>query len=256
MSDSHFENLLTIVTPEGLQLELVVAGVGSRVAARAIDSIIQGVTIIALMLVFFAASDEGDGAFSSGFGSAILIGLIFVVLFLSDALFELILKGQTIGKRATGLRVVDASGAAATPMSIIVRNIVRIVDFLPSGYLIGLVSMIVSSKTQRLGDFAAHTIVIRERKGNASRVEQSFDAVRLSAPRELVALWDVSRVSADEVLLCRQFLSRRFAVPANVRYSLSVDIANRIAPNVSGLPAVCHPELVIEGVVLAKEMRS
>lgn len=43
---------------------------------------------------------------------------------------------------------------------------------------------------------------------------------------------------------------------SNIRYSLSVDIANRLAPNVSGLPAACHPEFVIEGIVMAKEMRS
>ena len=255
MSDSHFENLLTIVTPEGVQLDLVVAGVGSRVAARAIDSVIQGVAIIASLVVFFAASAD-DTLFSSGFAAAAMFAFAFVILFLYDVICELLLKGQTVGKRAAGLRVVDASGAPAAPISIIVRNIVRIIDFLPSGYLIGLVSMIVSEKTQRLGDFAAHTIVIRERKGNASAATQSFQAVRLTTPPEVVALWDVSRVTAQELMLCRQFLSRRFAVPSNVRYSLSVDIANRLAPNVSGLPAACHPEFVIEGVVMAKEMRS
>jgi uncharacterized RDD family membrane protein YckC len=264
VTDTRFENRLTVITPEGVRLELAIAGIGSRFAARLFDSLIQMAFIIALYISviaaaggLFAVSGSSDAV---GAGAMVLFGvvliLVFIVTFLYDLIFELAMGGQTPGKRAVGLRVVDATGAPARPTSILVRNLVRIVDFLPAYYIVGFVTMLATQKTQRLGDLAAHTIVIRERKGNDAQLSQSISSLALTAPRHIVENWDVSAVSADELLLCRQFLARRFSVPPNIRYSLSVDVANRVAPKVSGLPPTCHPEMVIEGIVLAKEMRS
>ncbi len=264
MTDARFENRLAVITPEGVRLELAIAGIGSRFAARLLDSLIQMAFIIAL---YFAVIAAAGGLFALGAsrngletGALVLVAVImvvvFITIFLYDLIFELAMGGQTPGKRAVGLRVVDASGAPARPASILVRNLVRIVDFLPLYYIVGFVTMLATQKTQRLGDLAAHTIVIRERKGDTRTHTQASAGLRTTVPPHVIETWDVSGVSAEELQLCRQFLARRFTLPFDVRYSLSVDVANRLATKVTGLPATCHPEMVIEGVVLAKELRA
>ena len=264
MTDARFENRLAVVTPEGVRLELAIAGIGSRFAARLLDSLIQMAFIIALFFVTMMTAgglaSVGGSSNSTSAGALLIIAVfflvIFVIMFLYDLIFELAMGGQTPGKRAVGLRVVDATGAPARPASILVRNLVRIIDFLPLYYIVGLVTMLATQKTQRLGDLAAHTIVIRERKGDTRTHLQASAGLQTSVPPHIVENWDVSGVSPEELQLCRQFLARRFTVPPAVRYSLSVDVANRLATKVSGLPASCHPEMVIEGVVLAKELRA
>lgn len=246
---------MAIVTPEGVRLELAIAGIGSRLAARLLDSLIQGAVSLALFWVVAATTRFTRASGQGGIAAALFFLTTFAMIFLYDLIFELAMHGQTPGKRATGLRVLDATGAPATPISIIIRNVARIIDFLPIWYAVGIVSMLVSQRTQRLGDFAAHTIVVRERKGNARDHQAMTAGTILTVPPEAVALWDVSAVSADEVQLCRHFLQRRFTIPDAARYQLSIEIATRLAGKVTGLPQTCHPEFVIEGVVRAKELR-
>ncbi len=257
MTHAPLENRMTIVTPEGVRLELAIAGIGSRLAARLLDSLIQGAFILALILTLGAT-----GVMTNGFGGsggvvvAIVILILFFTLFLYDLVFEIAMNGQTPGKRATGIRVVDASGAPAAPLALVTRNIVRIVDFLPVYYAAGLITMLATQRTQRLGDLAAHTIVVRERTGDQHNHALHAFGTQLSVPPSAIAAWDVSAVTPDEVQLCRQFLMRRFTVPPHVRYELSLDIAQRLARKITGLPPTSHPEFVIEGIVLAKDLRA
>ena len=116
--------------------------------------------------------------------------------------------------------------------------------------------MLVTSRTQRLGDLAAHTIVVRERKGGDAQQHNIAAGLHITVPASVVALLDVSAVRPEEVQLCREFLARRFTLPPDVRYTVGADIGAAFVQHVAGLPATSHPEYVIEGVVLAKELRS
>ena len=92
----------------------------------------------------------------------------FTLLFLFGFVFayyaglELLWDGQTVGKRALKLRVLRDNGTPVDAASVLARTVVRLVDFLPLGYLVGLISMIVDGRARRLGDIVGGTIVVRE----------------------------------------------------------------------------------------------
>src|SRR5438874_7851272 len=124
-----FEDRLTLDTPEGVQLELTLAGVGSRFTAALLDYLIQLVILIALGLVFgygFGVT-LGGGAWAA----AIFFVLVFLVFNGYFIAFEVLASGRTPGKRWNGLRVVRESGAPVTFGASAVRNVLRLVDILP-----------------------------------------------------------------------------------------------------------------------------
>ena len=174
-------------SPERVVLHLPVAGPASRILAYAIDYLV----IILIQLAFFAVlaavlfsmtsvveslrgpveaalqdvdtSDPDSLILSSAFWLAFLALLLlqlaaewsyFVVL-------DMLTGGRSLGKMAAGLRVVRDGGLPISFRASAVRNILRIVDYLPTTYLVGLVSMVVSPEGKRLGDLAAGTLVVR-----------------------------------------------------------------------------------------------
>jgi uncharacterized RDD family membrane protein YckC len=238
------DNRVTFATPEGVALELILAGLGSRFLARLLDTVIQGGIILALLL--------GIGVTNApGWIDAITFVFIFLVVFVYDVVLETLNHGQTIGKQAAGIRVVGTSGEPIRFLPSAVRNILRIIDFLPVFYLVGSVAIVTTERDQRLGDLAAGTIVTRDRfPGLSNRV------ALITVPLDAVATWDVSAVSPAEVHAVRQFLDRRLDLRAPARTYFANDLANRVAPKVAGIPAGSHPEYVLEGIVVAKQSRS
>lgn len=154
-------------TPEGVSLEFVLAGLGSRFVAALLDGIVQGVA--ALILVYAVAEALGGTSAngSTTTRSYVAAGLISLIVFLAffgyPVLFECLNNGRTPGKAMTGLRVVRTTGAAVRFRSSVLRNIVRIVDWLPGFYAVGAVLVVASRHNQRLGDMLGSTLVVRER---------------------------------------------------------------------------------------------
>lgn len=240
------DDRITIATPEGLEVDLVLAGLGSRFIARLIDSLIQFGTILALLIL--------SAWLHNGWIDAGLIVIDFAIFFVYDIVFEVFGSGRTIGKRAAGLRVVRSGGQPVGFWASAVRNILRLVDFLPSLYLVGTISIIVSAHNQRLGDLAAGTIVVRER-ATQPQSEGWVAWSRPTVPPDAVVGWDVSAVSPAEVAAVRAFLDRRLTLPPDARARIGYDLAVRLGAKVSGIPAEAHPEYVLEGVLVAKEHR-
>jgi uncharacterized RDD family membrane protein YckC len=145
-----------IRTPEGIEFDLPLAGPISRMLAFAVDfAAIAAAGALIARLVAPLQLFSADAA-----RSAVTI-LYFAVSLLYGILAEWFWRGQTVGKRLLGLRVVEASGLRLRPSQIIVRNLLRFADLLPGLYLVGGVCCVLSSRRQRLGDIAAGTIVIR-----------------------------------------------------------------------------------------------
>jgi uncharacterized RDD family membrane protein YckC len=217
-----------------------------------IDALIQGVIIFALAVI---------GAAASGFsgGGWVLAGLVimeFAVIFVYDVLFETLASGRTPGKRAAGIRVVGLRGQPVTFRASAVRNAIRIVELILL-YIPSIISILVTSRDQRLGDLAAGTVVIRETFGGVGGANPaSFVPAPLTVPVEAVAGWDVSAVTPDEVLAIRNFLDRRTSLPWHIRSYLAGEILARVAPKVTGLPPQAHPEYTLEGIVIAKHARA
>lgn len=240
-----FEDRLTLDTPEGVQLELTLAGVGSRFASALVDYLIQAVILIALGLVL----GYGVGLDPSGSGFAVAIWLVsfFLVFNGYDVAFEVLNSGRTPGKRLNGLRVVQESGAPVTFTISAVRNVLRTVDILPGTYLVGMISILLTSRNQRLGDLAAGTLVVRERRALPPEV-------RLS-PSVQAPAWDTSAVAAEELDAVVAFLARRFDLPAGARMQLADELARRLRPKVGGSVAAEGDEMFLERLVAAKRGR-
>ncbi len=258
----EYEDRLTISTPEGVELELTLAGIGSRFTASLIDHAIQFSVIVGATLLFAGldSADTSSGGVevndtgSDALAFALLTLFAFLVMFTYDVLFEVRAGGRTPGKRLCGLRVVRAGGRPVGFVTSAIRNILRVVDILPGFYGLGMAVMFSSSRNQRLGDIAAGTIVVRERKGG--RVGRRRAAAEAPAQPALdVAGWDVSAVTADEVATVRRFLERRADLAAAARADLAADLERRLRPKVAGASDSVASEAFLEGLSAAKAAR-
>jgi len=186
----------TIDTPENVTFGYEVVGIGSRFVAAVIDTIILFVTLILLaiaMFVIFALLDESSFNVESLFldtSAEWLTGIViaiyslinFVLLWGYYVVFELLWNGQTPGKRVAKIRVVRTDGNPIGFLQSTIRNLVRFVDLMPTAYGFGLITMFFNKNSRRLGDFAAGTLVIRDKTeiglddlagGSAKRSPQS-----------------------------------------------------------------------------------
>ncbi|MDQ6883641.1 MAG: RDD family protein [Candidatus Dormibacteraeota bacterium] len=152
---------LVIATPERVAFEYEIAGIGSRFLAQLVD----GLILFAIAVVILIGAIAIGVIFNSA-QVAILFGLILgFILFAGYFLIsEAAMSGQTLGKRAARLRVVGDRGQPITVGQAATRNLIRIVDFLPVFYGIGIITLFVNGRGKRLGDFAAGTLVVRDRQ--------------------------------------------------------------------------------------------
>jgi uncharacterized RDD family membrane protein YckC len=211
---------LTIDTPEQIALEFPLASAGSRFLALAIDSLIQFGSIIALFLIA-AATTSVVSRSATPWTFAVLLFAGFVVYYGYFAVFEAVWSGQTPGKRVFRLRVISTSGRPITVYESLLRNLVRIVDQIPGMYAVGLVTMFLTDRSQRLGDLAADTVVVAERP---------VDAGHIGSPsaRPVGVHRGATRLSGEELAVIDTFLSRRHDVPAAVRAETAKAIAARV----------------------------
>jgi uncharacterized RDD family membrane protein YckC len=244
----EFEDRLTIPTPEGVDLELTLAGVGSRFVSALVDYLLQLLIVVALALVLglgFGVDPAG-----SGYAAAVWIVFAFLLFVGYDIAFEVLASGRTPGKRMNGLRVVRETGAPVTFSSSAIRNVLRIVDILPGSYLVGIVSILASSRNQRLGDHAAGTLVVRDRK--TLPPEPILRVYR--RPSDAPA-WDTSAIRAEELAAVRHFLARRETLTWDARLHLAAELAARLRPKVGGPVASESPEIFLERLAASKAAR-
>jgi len=160
---------LNIDTPELVSIEMQVAGIGSRFIAILVDYLIwtAGLIILLVLLLLLAPAlhilKGATGTWTVG------IGLLLIFLFHWGyfTLFEAFANGRTPGKQVARIRVIHRSGRAISFVEALARNLVRAVDYLPSFYAVGVVTMFLNRQHQRLGDLAAGTIVVRDRVLNS-----------------------------------------------------------------------------------------
>jgi uncharacterized RDD family membrane protein YckC len=140
-----------VATPEGIELTLRLVGPVPRALAWTIDLLLRALVVLGVMM---AANYLGR----AGTGLALLTA--FVVEWLAPAWFEVYWRGQTPGKRALGIAVVNDDGTPVRWSAALTRNLLRAVDFLPFLYGFGLAAMLANRDFKRLGDLAAGTVVV------------------------------------------------------------------------------------------------
>lgn len=238
------EEVLIIETPERVPLHFGLASIGNRFLACAIDHIFQVLTILLMVFAFFTLASY------STFGNelsnapkwviAILIIVLFLIVWSYFAFFEWIWSGQTPGKRWLKLRVIREDGRPVTFWEAAVRNLLRSFDMMPVPfYSIGLISVFISSRDQRVGDLVAGTVVVREREAEAPAFAQVF-AAPISDPalrrssRAVEFTADLSSLTESEIEVVETFLRRRWDlsdVPRQwMAWRVSLPIMYKIRP--------------------------
>lgn len=255
------DDRITISTPEGIELHMVLAGMGSRFIAALADTVIKSLILFVFFLFASAGLDSfafgaGGSADASGlWGLSIGILLIFVLQSFYDIIFEVLSNGRTPGKRWSGLRVVMANGSPVTFRASAVRNFVRIIDFLPASYFAGMVAVIVTRHNQRIGDLFAGTLVIRDRQPTVTPPVAPLFRPPPAQVHPAVMTWDLSAITYEELVTVRTFLERRFSLEPAARAHLGWELASRLYPKVAGAPPDLHPEYFLESVAAGKAAR-
>ena len=227
-------------TPENIELSYRPAGLGTRFLASFIDWLLQFVVLflLVLLLVCVAAAWLGDQAQrvndaleESPMGETLLYigGFLMLVWgigsFFYFGLSELFLRGQTIGKRMTRIRVVKADGFSLDAIGILVRNVFRVVDQLPPLWIVPLLS----KRSQRLGDMVAGTVVVADVVESLSRVREAL----LERPAaEAMFRFDASelkKLRPEDVSGTEQILDRLQSLPPDLRDSLVSQVAPALA---------------------------
>jgi uncharacterized RDD family membrane protein YckC len=155
LSDSD----LIVATPERVSFEFQIAGLGTRAIAQILDLLLVAVVEVAVLFFGFGA---GTVANSGTVAGLLIIVLSFINVFGYFWVSEALWSGQTLGKKAFRLRAVGDRGEPLTFMQAGIRNIVRIIDFLPYGYGVGMIVLFANGKGKRLGDLAAGTLVVKD----------------------------------------------------------------------------------------------
>jgi uncharacterized RDD family membrane protein YckC len=222
------DEMLSIDTPENVAFGYTVAGIGSRFLAALVDTTL--IVIIELIVVGASAYALNAAQLMSELGawaSAIFSLLAFLLFWGYYIFFEMLWNGQSPGKRWAGLRVIRTDGTPVTLAETVIRNLVRLVDFLPFGYGVGVVTMFVNDQSRRLGDLAAGSLVVHD--GGEISVQSIAARGHIAIPVDLPALdpnLPIERLQPQDIQILEDFLSRRSEL-VNA-HPLAVEILKRL----------------------------
>lgn len=155
-------------TPEGILLLLSPAGIVPRMFAWAIDFVVRAVIVATVLLITMFFAEAGFGVF---------LVMYFVVTWLYPVIFEVWRDGQTIGKRVFGLQVCMDNGMPIGLQASMIRNLLILADFLPMAFGAGILSMLFSANSKRLGDHVAGTLVVYRAKEQSLSLQLTASAV-------------------------------------------------------------------------------
>ncbi|HXE72132.1 MAG TPA: RDD family protein [Candidatus Nitrosotenuis sp.] len=241
---------VVILTPENVRLEYPLAGLGSRFLAMMLDFSLQFLLFVLLLagslgaavvlgMTLEGASPWVYAAFALG---AFAISQGYFVL------FEWLWNGQTPGKRLAGLRVMLEGGHPVDFRTSLIRNVMRLVDFLPGAYATGALFIFFHRRCQRVGDLAAGTLVVREPRNEGPA---GFTWLVRPGPDGASPL-PLHLLSQAHLELVEQFLRRRQQLDLPLRGQLAWEIAVRLRRQMGLEDAAGDPESFLEEVLAAR----
>jgi uncharacterized RDD family membrane protein YckC len=245
MSRSRYNSLL-VRTPEGIEFSILLAGPVVRFLAWSIDaaciSFVTGM-LAALLRLFSLISLDLSMALITLSGFVISIGYGIGC--------EWLWRGQTMGKRLLRLRVVDEQGLRLQFSQVVIRNLLRVVDSLPLFYLVGGVACLISGKSQRLGDIAASTIVVRNPEQFLPEIERlADDKFNSLAEHPHLAARLRQKAGRDEIAIALRALLRREELEPEAR----VELFGKLAEHFRSL--VKFPAEALDGVADERYVRN
>ncbi len=216
--------IFEVITPEHVAIRYELAGIGSRGVAVMVDTLLQ--------LLLFTAPAYGCYRlwyiFTDELEHSVLIGLLilsfFIILWGYFVIFETLWNGETPGKRLLGLRVMKDAGYPVDFRTVVIRNFLRAIDFLPSFYAAGFIVQLCNGQYKRLGDYPAGTVVVRHGRADNEKKHFGGEAVVFRL-LDATVLSQISRLSRMEYRTVQHFLERKNDLPAPLR----AEFARRLA---------------------------
>lgn len=240
-------------TPEQVAIQYELAGVGSRGAAATVDAMLQLLIYLAILLIPYALYELQVLPPWMSFSPELLItllimGHIFIVAGY-HIFFETLWNGETPGKRWLGLRVIKDGGYPVDFRAVVIRNLVRVADILPSLYGLGLVVSLIHKRYQRLGDLAAGTLVVTHGHEKKLR-ELTMGDAQVFRLLDASVLSQLSRLSREEYRLVQRFLERRNELPIGLQAEFTQRLAQQLIAKFGYQP----PELGMDALRWLEEL--
>ena len=214
---------LDVATPERVSLSLPVAGIGYRCLAYLADLFLLFFFWVVAYFVFTLLVSDVLGFFQglSGLTQTLMVLGVFATQWVYWTLSEVLMNGQTPGKRLVGIRVVRMDGSPVGVLESAVRNLLRVVDSLPGVYAVGCLCLLFTRQHRRLGDLVAGTLLVREER---------IDLDKYTAPASETAPGPASRgprLEAEDVELILSFLTRAPQLEPAARTRLGTKLVER-----------------------------
>jgi uncharacterized RDD family membrane protein YckC len=264
-------DIIAFETPENIELNYHRAGLGTRFVAWFVDRVLLAVLMFVIflgLLIAGAASDsvlrtivspvvdslEGvDDGTSDSIVLYYLMGIVLLVLGLGNffyfGLCELLWRGQTPGKRLSNIRVVKLDGFSLDAMSILLRNVFRVLDHLPLLWIVPLLS----ARQQRFGDMVAGTIVVQEQMTRLSGVREQLGARSASEMQFRIPSAALSKLTPDDFKAIETLLDRWASMPADrasdIRRQIATALSNKLKMD---MPSVTDELRFLEDILAAE----
>jgi len=255
---------LRVQTPEQVELSFPIAGLGSRFLGALLDVflITAAYVVLILVLAVTGAGDAGTKAIdhqsstAQNWWLAALTLVNFLLIWGYFSLTEAFWNGQTVGKRVMKIRAIKNNGRALTGFEAMARNLLRVVDFFPGLYLVGVITMMCTKGQKRLGDLVAGTIVIHERSDEQPMLVQSqsrtftaavFADAEVNRKREpdprlaagnAIPADALARLGPQDLNLMETFFGRALDLTVERR----AELAERVAATICARMGIARPD--------------
>jgi uncharacterized RDD family membrane protein YckC len=259
----HPFNRVTLQTPESVELEFTLAGIGSRGYALLIDFIILGLILKGFLIAWAFLSIQLLDVIENFIGSNSKLGLWLLAIqslisFFIDVgyfvFFETLWQGQTPGKRFAKIRVIRDDGRPIRLQQSTLRALLLLVD---GTFFIGVFLIALTKREKRLGDLVAGTLVIQEEQPIASATFRVSDQAQALAD-QLQTEADLSRLLPEDFAVIREYLRRRQAMTPQAKAELSRKLAHQVKEVIAlaNVPQKVTADLFLEAVYLAYQQQS
>ncbi len=255
----HIFNRVKHQTPESVELEFILAGIGSRAWALLIDYHILGLSLVVLFVIWVTLVSQLIELFNNQ-GLFLWLYAIFLIInyFIYTGyfvFFETLWQGQTPGKRIAKIRVIREDGRPLGLQQAALRALLRPID---DTLFLGAFLILFTRKEKRLGDMLAGTLVIQTQAPASKKATLSLSEESQSLAVDLLEIGDFTQMLPDDFVIIREYLQRREKMTGKARAKLSLELEKQVQAvlNIEQLPAPASSDIFLEAVYIAYQKQS
>lgn len=254
----RFFNRVTLSTPESVELDFTLAGIGNRALALMIDYLIWGTILFLVFFTFIVLSSQLSSDFIDLIAPWVfaltLLGIFFIYVGYF-VIFETLWQGQTPGKRFTKIRVIQDNGKPIGIQQATLRGLLRPID---DTFSLGAIFIIFGSKEKRIGDFVAGTIVVQEERRAKNADQFAISDQAQAVANELLEDTNISALLPDDFAVVKEYLKRRKVMEANAKLELSRKLGLQLKELITleQMPMGVDSDLFLEAVYLAYQQQT